>query len=121
MPLKIDLDGRVTHDIEVIYKNEPLIQSEKASINNQWFCYQDSIFRKNNVLYLSATAVPKRKHVCSSDIDVYLGDVEQMRQRSMNNFSRFESNHSYLKSLGNWMMIMSAVFALIILFVARSS
>jgi len=121
MPLKIDLDGRVTHDIEVIYKNEPLIQSEKASINNQWFCYQDSISRKDNVLYLSATAVPKRKHVCSSDIDAYLGDVEQLRQRSMNNFSRSASDHSYLKSLGNWMMIMSAVFTLIIYYVARSS
>jgi hypothetical protein len=121
MPLKIDLDGRVTHDIEVIYKNKPLIQSEKVSINNQWFCYQDSILRKDNVIYLSATATPKRKHVCSSDIDAYLGDVEQMRQRSMNNFSCSVSDHSNLTSLGNWMMIMSAIFALIIFVVARSS
>jgi hypothetical protein len=121
MPLKIDLDGRVSHDIEVIYRNEPLIQCEKASINNQWFCYQDSIHRKDNVLYMSASAVPKRKHVSCRDIADYLGDVEIMRQRSMNNFNRSSSDHSYLKSLGNWMMITSAVFALVILLVSKSS
>ena len=121
MPLKIDLDGRVTHDIEVIYKNEPLIQSEKASINNPWFCYQDRILRKDNVLHMSASAVPKRKHVSCRDIADYLGDVEKMRQRSMNNFNRYSSDHSNLKSLGNWMMITGAVIALIIMSVARSS
>jgi hypothetical protein len=58
---------------------------------------------------------------CVCDIDAYVGDVEQMRQRSMNNFSCSVSDHSNLTSLGNWMMIMSAIFALIIFVVARSS
>jgi hypothetical protein len=115
MPLRIDMDGRMTHDIEVIYKTDPLITVEKASINNKWFCYQDSILRKDNVLYLSATAVPKRRHVSSCDIDDYVSDVAVLRERSMNNFSRFSNDHSYISSLGGWMIISSAIVVVILI------
>jgi transglutaminase-like putative cysteine protease len=121
MPLRIDIEGRVTHDIEVMYKTEPLIPVEKASISNKWFCYQDSILRKGNTLYLSATAVPKRKYVNCEDVESYLSDVEVMRQRSVNNFSRYSSDHSRLKSLGSWMIFTSAFLAIIALIVSKLS
>ena len=121
MPLRIDMEGRVTHDIEVIYNTEPLIPVEKASINNEWFCYQDSVFKKGNTLYLSASAVPKRRHVKCNDIESYLSDVEVMRERSVNNFSRYSSDHSRLKSIGSWMIGTSVFLGMIILIVTKLS
>ena len=121
MPLRIDLEGRVTHDIEVIYKTEPLISVDKASINNSWFRYQDSVLQKGNTLLMSASAVPKRRHVNCNDIESYLSDVEVMRERSVNNFSRYSSDHSRLKSLGSWMIGTSIFLIMVILAVARLS
>ena len=92
-----------------------MITDEKASLNKKWLCYQDSILRKDNVLYLSATAVPKRRHVSSCDIDDYVSDVAVLRERSMNNFSRFSNDHSYISSLGGWMMISSAIVVVILI------
>ena len=117
MPLCIDIEGRVTHDIELMYKTEPLIPVEKASISNKWFCYQDSVLRKG----LSATAVPKRKYVNTDDVESYQSDVEVMRERSVNNFSRYSSDHSRLKSLQSWMIFTSAFLAIIVLIVSKLS
>ena len=121
MPLRIDLEGRVTHDIEVIYKNEPLIPVDKASINNSWFCYQDSVLQKGNTLFMSASAVPKKRHVNCNDIESYLRDVEAVRERSVNNFSRYSSDHSRFKSLGSWMIGTSVLLIMAILVVSKLS
>jgi len=120
-PLRIDLDGLISHDIEIIYKNSPLQSEENKTIKNNWFSYQDSISKAGNTLYLSASASPKKQYVESQDIDTYLNDVEEMRLRSINNFPYAMTDSSMLKKIGHWMILSSWLIVFIIVLMTRLS
>lgn len=112
LPLRIDLDGRVTHHIEAIYKEAPSESSETKSIENKWFSYQDSITTKGNTIYLVASAVPLKQHVDCVDLGEYQKYVEEVRLRSMNNLPTASPSVGQYNKLGTNMFIAAAILAL---------
>lgn len=86
-PLFILLDGKISHDIEVVYPTKPLLQKDEKIINNKWFDYNDIVSTQGNKILFSAQATPRRQTVESKELGVYEKDVEELRLRSMNNFS----------------------------------
>lgn len=86
-PIFITLDGEMKHEIEIIYNKKSSQSNDEKSINNKWFEYYDSITVTGNKLLFSAIAKPKKTIVDSKNISIYVNNVEEMHQRSMNNFS----------------------------------
>jgi len=114
-PLGIDLNGVITHNIEIIYKGNSPAATEEKTIKNKWFSYRDKINTKDNTIYLSATATPHKRYVETKDLDTYTDDVEKLRLRSVNNFTYKSDNHSFVHKIGSKMLVGAVVFFVIIL------
>lgn len=115
-PIRIDLDGGIAHEIEVIYKDKrdvPKYDEEKI-VENPWFFYRDTVSTKENKIWFRSSAVPHSRFVESKDLKTYLADVEQLRQRNTSNFPYKTGNYaSIYKMAGN--MALSASFIFIIM------
>ncbi len=114
LPLRIDLDGKISHDIEVIYSRKPKQQNTREQIFNTWFSYNDKVIRQGKSLHLSASISPLKSHVKGHDIDEYLQEVELVRNRSMNNFSY--QSVSLFKTLMNYVYISLGIIYFLFLF-----
>ena len=110
-PLRIDLDGKITHEIEVNYKSKPQQQPNKKTIKTEWFSYEDSISYQDKSLFLKASAVPIKRHVEGKDVEEYQQHVEELRLRSMNNFTYKSS--SIFASV--WLQIIAYIVFLVIM------
>ena len=115
LPVNIELDGRVTHLIEVHYRSIPYISSQETVIENKWFTYHDSIRVEGNSVFLYATSSPLKKSVNSKHLDEYSADVEKLQNRSMNNIAVISHSHEQTSRLGERMLAFAATLIVILL------
>lgn len=120
-PVRIDLDGRVQHDLEVRYKKISPNSFGEKKIENDWFEYSDSIKSTDKSIYFSAMAVPRKEYVESSAVEHYVNDVEAMRQRSVNNFAYKSGNFNFIDNLGrNFKVTALSIYFIMLLIYALS-
>lgn len=115
-PLRIDLDGRITHKIEAKYKGDAASYSDSITIQNRWFSYDDQITTKGDTVYLSAVATPSKQYVHVEDLDTYIEDVEKVYSRHMNNLSTIGQDVGNYNKLGTIMFIVAALLVILTTF-----
>lgn len=84
-PVKINLDGALSHTITVNYTRAPNLEVSKKEIRTNEFAYTDKVYTlgANQIIY-KTLVTPLKSHVDSDRIESYKSDVESMRQRSVN-------------------------------------
>ena len=119
MPVRIDLDGKVIHEIEVIYKTNAQEINEAETITNKWFDYTDSVRCTANVISFYTSVIPHRQYVDVDDLDVYFDDVEKLRLRSGNNFYYSSGDTLFSNSLGIRMIVITIILFLVIVIMRK--
>ncbi len=85
-PVRIDLEGGLRHDVEVIYR-EGYDVSEDKQIDCPWFSYADRVWRDENRIRFSSILKPLRRQVDEADFTAFSKSVEEMRSRAANRFA----------------------------------
>ncbi len=119
-PLRIELEGAMTHDVEARFKKKPFQGADQKKVENAWLEYSDNGMVNKNTLFLTASGVPKKAYVSSGDLDAYRDGVEQMRLRSCNNII-FKSKDSLADKIGHIMMTLGGTFLFFMLFKGLTS
>lgn len=102
-PVRIELDGEIVHEIEVVYKDDAVNINEAEKIQNEWFTYKDKVLSNRNILHFTTTVTPHKEYVESQQLKTYFDDVEKVRQRSGNNFPYKSGDTTYLSNYASWM------------------
>jgi len=86
-PARVDLDGRLTHQITVHYKKRPEVNESKETIKSPALEYSDQVrfINKTQLLY-ETTVTPLKDSVDAKECKQHFENVEKMRQRSVNIF-----------------------------------
>ena len=116
-PLKHDLDGGISHKINVFYRLAGSSVRENQSINNKWFSYTDEVISTKNAFHFLTETVPGKSYVSAGELQAYMEDVEAMRQRSVNRFPFRTHKVDWMDGLGA-KMGMIAVVLLVFMLVA---
>ena len=84
-PVRIDLDGSVTHKIEIVYRRVPNLQLSKKEIKTDEFSYTDKVLKLvDKKIIHTTTLTPKQKFVAKENVAEHIKQVEAIRQRSNN-------------------------------------
>lgn len=87
-PVRVDLDGKLTHKITIHYKRKPQAEESHETIQNSVFNYSDSVKVINDKSMVFETKVePLKRWVAVNDCEKHFEAVEKMRQRSVNVFA----------------------------------
>ena len=84
-PVRIDLEGGLRHDVEVLYR-EGYDVSEEKKIDSPWFSYADRVWRDENRIRFSSTLKPLRRQVDEAEFMAFSKTLEDMRSRAANRF-----------------------------------
>lgn len=115
-PYRIDLEGVLIHDIDVIYQGKTPKANEGKAVNNKWFKYKDSVKLEKNTYKFNSTVEPLSTIVKADEISDYIDEVDKMYQRRNNKFPK-KLDTSFLNSTWgavlSWVVIAAIIYSVI--------
>ena len=85
-PILLQLDGCLQHKIDVDYDDVISLDQSEQCIKNDFFEYYDSVRQSNNRLSFETTIKLKNDLVPQSDVELFLQDVDKVKDRYVNTF-----------------------------------